>query len=401
MNGRIRVLEFVTNFCVGGTERQFLNLVEGLRGTEFEVHVACFETKGPLFRELRRDGVPTLPLADYPISSLRSPAAAARLLSLARYLRRHRIDVVHATGLYPNVFGVTAAWLARTPAIIASVRDMGQMWRGDLRRVQRLAIGLADAVVTNAHAVAERLRSEGYPAEKIEVIHNGIVAQPASPGAAGGLRRDLGLPADAPLVGVVARLDPLKGLEDFLDAALLLRHRHPEARFLLVGGPLPGVSEGYRDVLHDKVAALGLGDRVILTGARADVPDILPELTLSVLPSLTEGLSNSLLEAMAAGLPVVATAVGGNPEIVEDGATGFLVPPGDPAALAGAIDRVLGSPALAAELGREGKARVTSYFTNERMVEQTIDLYLRLLERARSRASGRRLALVRPRAEPR
>jgi len=387
----IRVLEFVTNFCLGGTERQFLNLVEGLRDTAFEVHVACFSAKGPLLDELRNGSGPRLPLTEYPLPSLRSPVAAARLLELVRYLRRHRIDVVHTTGLYPNVFGVAAAWLARTPVIIASVRDMGQMWRGDLRRVQRRTCRLADAVVTNAGAIAERLRAEGYPADTIEVIHNGIVQPPAAGRrTGGGIREELGIPAGAPVVGVVSRLDPLKGLQDFVVAADLLRARHPEARFLVVGGPLAGVGEGYLEVLRAKVEELGLGERVILAGPRTDVPEILPELTLSVLPSLTEGLSNSLLEAMAARLPVVATAVGGNPEIVEDGVTGFLVPPSAPAALAEAIGRVLESPALAARLGAAGKARVEERFVQERMVERTIDLYLRLLENARSRRRGQR-----------
>lgn len=392
MSAQIKVMEFVTNFCVGGTERQFLNLVDGLR-TRAEVHVACFRADGPLLTELR--GIePALPLTAYPVSSLRSPRVARRLLELVRYLRRHRIDVVHTTGLYPNVFGVVAAWLARTPVIIASVRDMGQMWRGDLRRVQRLTCRLADAVVTNAEAIAERLRAEGYPADRIEVIHNGIVPVEVPPRLPGtGLRRDLGIPAAAPVVGVVSRLDRLKGLDDFLDAAALVVARHPETRFLIVGGPAAGVGEGYEEKLRRRADRLGLGERVILTGARTDVPEILPELTVSVLPSLTEGLSNSLLEAMAAGKPVVATSVGGNPEIVEDGVTGFLVPANDPAALAAAVGRLVASPGLAAELGRAGRARVAAHFTPERLVVRTTELYQRLLRESR-RGRRRRPAEV-------
>ncbi len=385
MSRNLRILEFVTNFCVGGTERQFLNLVDGLRGTGAEVHVACFRADGPLLGELRRS-TPRLPLTEYSVPSLRSPAVARRLRELVRYLRRHRIDVVHTTGLYPNVFGVTAAWLARTPVIVASVRDMGQMWRGDLRRVQRWTSRLADAVVTNAEAIAERLRAEGYEADKIEVIHNGIVPAEVPvrlPGT--GLRRDLGVPAAAPLVGVVSRLDPLKGLDDFLDAAALVAGRHPETRFLIVGGPAAGVGEPYVAELRLRIEDLGLGDRVFLTGARTDVPDILPELTVSVLPSLTEGLSNSLLEAMAAGLPVVATDVGGNPEIVEDGVTGLLVPANDPDSLAAAVGRLVASPGLGRELGRAGRTRVATHFTPERLVERTTGLYRRLLEEARRR----------------
>jgi glycosyltransferase involved in cell wall biosynthesis len=394
---RLKVLEFVTNFCVGGTERQFLNLLDGLR-PRAEVHVACFRADGPLLGELR-GFEPPLPLSEYPIPSLRSPVVARRLLELVRYLRRHEIDVVHTTGLYPNVFGVVAAWLARTPVIIASVRDMGQMWRGDLRRVQRLTCRLADAVVTNAEAIAQRLRAEGYRAETIEVIHNGIVPvepPPRLPGS--GFRRDLGIPAAAPVVGVVARIDPLKGLDDFLDAAALVAARHPETRFLIVGGPAAEVGPEYQDQLRRRADRLGLGDRVFLTGARTDVPDILPELTVSVLPSLTEGLSNSLLEAMAAGKPVVATAVGGNPEIVEDGVTGFLVPANDPASLAAAIERLVASPGLAAELGRAGQARVAAEFTPERLVERTTELYRRLLRE--SRRGPRRRSSRRPSEVP-
>jgi len=385
---RLKVLEFVTNFCVGGTERQFLNLLDGLRG-QAEVHVACFRADGPLLAELEGFD-PRLPLTAYPVPSLRSPRVLRRLFELVRYLRRHQIDVVHTTGLYPNVFGVVAAWLARTPVIVASVRDMGQMWRGDLRRVQRWTCRLADAVVTNAEAIAQRLRAEGYRPETIEVIHNGIVpvvAPPRRPGT--GFRRDLGIPAAAPLVGVVARIDPLKGLDDFLDAAALVAARHPETRFLIVGGPAAAVGEGYTEELRRRAGRLGLADRVFLTGARTDVPDILPELTVSVLPSLTEGLSNSLLEAMVAGKPVVATAVGGNPEIVEDGVTGFLVPANDPPSLAAAIERLVADPRLAAALGRAGQARVADRFTPARLVERTLALYRRLLSRSR-RGSRRR-----------
>lgn len=402
MNGRMRVLEFVTSFCHGGTERQFLNLVQGLRGSDVDVHVACFRAEGRLRDELREDEPPPIPLAEYPFPSLRSPAALRRLAQLARYLRRERIDVVHTTGLYPNVFGVTAAWLARTPAIIASVRDMGSMWSPGLLRVQREACRLADAVVTNAEAVAERLRGEGYPGDKLEVVHNGILPQPpADPAEGAALRASLSLPPEAPLVATICRIDHVKALEHFLSAAARIARRRPDVRFLVVGGRAAGVGPEYVAALHRRARRLGLGGRVTFTGARTDIPRILHELSVSVLSSLSEGLSNALLESMAAGVPVVATAVGGNPEVVDQGVTGFLVPPGDPRALGEAVLRVLESPRLAAELGRAGRVRVETLFTNERMIERTLDLYLRLLAR-RHRRGHPVLALAgRTEAEPR
>lgn len=379
MRHEIPVLQFVDSFIVGGTERQFLNLVKALRGTEFRPHVACFRAEGEMLDEVRGMG---LPFREWRIPSLRSPRAAARLIELVRYLRRHRIQVVHTTNLYPNVFGVAAAWLARTPVIVASVRDMGQVWSADLRRLQRAACRLADGVVTNAGAIARRLRAEGWNGGKIEVIHNGFVPPEPCAAEGPGIRAELGIPPGVPIVGAICRLHPVKRLGDLLDAAALLTGRHPEARFVIVG-PLTGspVFEACARELRRRTEQLGLGGRVILTGARTDVPRILSELSVSVLPSASEGLSNALLESMAAGVPVVATAVGGNPEVVEDGVTGILVPPADPASLAGAIGYLLESPALAAAFGRAGRERVDEHFGLDLMVENTTRLYRRLLER--------------------
>jgi len=382
MPDRIQVLHLVDSFCLGGSERQVANLVAGLREGEFRPHVACFRAEGELLEQVRAEGVP---FVEYPLPSLISATTAARLIDLVRYLRRHRIAVVHTTGVYANAFGVTAAALARTPAIVASVRDMGGLCGDGLQRLQRWACRLADAVVANAEAVARRLRAEGWNGAKIEVIRNGFVP-PAAPPATGtgglGLREELGIPPGVPVIGAICRLHPVKRLGDLLAAAALLADRHPETRVLLVG-PFSGgsVIENCRRELRERADRLGLGDRVIMTGARTDVPRILAELSVSVLPSASEGLSNALLESMAAGVPVVATAVGGTPEVVEDGLCGLLVPPADPASLAAAIGCLLDSPPLAAALGEAGRRRVEERFGLDRMVEETTRLYRRLLAR--------------------
>lgn len=396
MSHRTRTLHFIDSLCVGGSERQVIQLVAALSdGGEFEPSLACFRPEGPELAQVRRLG---LPLTSWPIPSLRSPRTALRLAAFARWLRRERIEVVHATAPYANSFGIAAARLAGVPAAIASVRDMGSpaMRCEPLERLQRTVCRLAHAVVVNSTAVAGRLRAEGWDGARIEVIANGVAAPPAAAAADGigqgaGLRAELALPAGAPLVGVICRLHPVKRLGDFVDAAALLAGRHPDARFLIVG-PVEGspVFERVARELIDRIAGHGLADRVILTGGRDDVPRILGELAVSVLPSESEGLSNALIESTIAGVPVVATAVGGNPEVVDDGVTGLLVPPAEPARLAEAIGRLLDSPALAARLGAAGRLRGAARFGLERMVAETSALYRRLLAEAAERSARRR-----------
>ena len=186
---------------------------------------------------------------------------------------------------------------------------------------------------------------------------------------------------------MVSRLTRLKGIEDFIDAAAVVAAHQPEARFVIMGALVP--DRLYPDVnvfdreLRRRAASLGIGDRVIFTGPRNDAVDVMPQFTVSVLPSHTEGLSNTLIESMAAGVPAIATRVGGSPEVVLDGETGLLVPPSQPAPMAAAIERVIESPELAARFSRAGRKRYEENFTIDRMVQKTMRLYDRLLEPAR------------------
>ncbi|MFP3939160.1 MAG: glycosyltransferase family 4 protein [Thermoanaerobaculia bacterium] len=387
MHARIRVLEFVNSFHIGGTERQFVALVRGLAEGGHEVHVGCLRNRGQFRGELPSG----LPVREYSIPSLKSVTAGRRVLELARYLRRHRIEVVHATNLYANVFAVAAGRLAGTPVVLASVVDLGHTWTPTLERAQRLVCRLADGVVVNARAVGRRLRDEGWAPERLHVIHNGVEARerPAGPGSVE-LREELGIPAGAPLVGVVSRLSAWKGVEHFVNAAALVARDHPEARFLVVGGPNVG-QDAYVEELWRRTAALGLEERTVFTGFRTDVPKILPELTISVQPSLSEGLSNVILESMASGLPMVVTDVGGNPELIRDGVDGLVVPPADPPALAAAIGRLLADPERARAMGRSARRSASERFSLDEMVERTLALYRQLLDRPRRRAGLRRI----------
>jgi len=215
-----------------------------------------------------------------------------------------------------------------------------------------------------------------------------FTARQSESGAA--FSRQAGLPDDAPLVAVLARISPIKGLEYFLEAVVPLARRFPAARFAVVGAGymLPDGRGGTRDYqaeLQRMATRLGLDGRLVFTGIREDVADVLSQVTVSVLPSLSEGLPNAVLESMAAGVPVVASRVGGIPEAVDDGRTGLLVPARDSAALATAIGTLLENRALARRFGDAGRQRVLRDFRLERVVLETEALYGELLARARRR----------------
>ena len=375
---RVKMLKFITLFAVGGTERQFLYLTKELDRSRFDIRVGCLARKGDFLRDIE---AMNLPISEYSISSLFSYGSLRRQWTLAQDIRRDGIQLVHAYGFYPNLFSIPAARFAGNCVTVASVRDTGAFSnRKKIKTVtQKMACQLADCVIANSGAVRDWLVSLGVGRDHIRVIPNGMVLPRRAVSRRDfPIRRQLGIDPSAPLIAVVCRLNEGKGLEYFLEATVIVRKQFPAARFLIVGDSI--VDATYRPALERKARSFNVENCVIFTGHRSDVPKLLEEVNLSVLPSLSEGLSNSLLEAMAAGLPVVATNVGGNPEIVQDGITGILVPARDPAALSAAMIRILQSPSLARQFGEAGRARVAAHFSLESTVRQTEDLYLNLLD---------------------
>jgi glycosyltransferase involved in cell wall biosynthesis len=354
---------------------------------------------GRLACELADAGVP---LREYPIRSLCSPGAVWQLLRLARHMSRRQIQIVHAYNFYGNAFAIPAAWLAGVPVIIASIRDRGVYLSDGQRHLQRLVCRLADCVLVNADSIKEWLVSDGYDRSKIAVIRNGIDLDRFDGVRRSDLRAEFGIPPGVPVITMLSRLNPQKGVEDFVDAAAIVAWQFPDARFLIVGeGELSRVTrsedQAYRRKLINRGIRLGLRDRLILTGYRADVPALLADTTISVLPSHSEGLSNSILESMAAGVPVVATRVGGTPEAIEHGVTGLLAPPNDPQELATWIGRLLFDRDLASKIGAAGRQSVRDRFGMDRMVHATEQLYLDLLVHKAAAPGWRgRLGLARP-----
>jgi glycosyltransferase involved in cell wall biosynthesis len=233
---------------------------------------------------------------------------------------------------------------------------------------------MTDMVIANSEAVRQdAVHQEGLPIDKITVIHNGLEASRFDIPPNDELRRFLNFQKGAPVVGVIANFIYYKGHQFFLDAWASVVEKFPEAVVLLVGdGPLRQEFEG-------KVDAMGLKESVRFLGTRQDVPELLAIMNVVVHPSLEEGFSNTILEAMAAGKPVLATDMGGNPEAVVQGETGLLVPPRDSRALADAIIWMLDHPDEAARFGEAGRHRVAEHFEISRMVRQYEELYENLV----------------------
>jgi glycosyltransferase involved in cell wall biosynthesis len=377
-----RILNVVPTLMCGGTEHQFMTLSRRLDPARFTLEFACLRRWGPFVQELADRQIP---LAEYRVTTFRSVQALAQQARLMRHIARRRIQIVHAYNFYGNVFAVLPARLM-APVVIASIRDCAPYLTAMQKRVQRYACQWADCVLVNAEAVRDWLIADGYDGSKIVVIGNGVdLTRFTDAPDRHGIRGALGLPPATPLVVVVSRLARLKGLEQLLEAAAVLKASHPHARFLIAGETAPGET-AYLEALKRLAAEYGVADRVIFAGFRADIPGLLAGADVSVMPSLNEALSNVLLESMAAGAPTVATRVGGTPEALADGVSGLLVAPGDAPALAGAIARLLDDRPLAARLGQAARRVIEERFSVDRMVRSTEQLYMELLARKQRRA---------------
>ena len=375
-SSRIRVLKFLSHFNIGGTERQFVYAANGLDRSRFSVDIACLRNIGPLLNSLN----PDMAVYTYPVYrnsySYRSIFSQLRLM---KDVRKLRFDIVHTYGWYPNVFAIPASRLARWPVIVASIRDAGAYMTPAKVQALKFVCRLANCVLANSTAGRDWLVSQGVREQKIELIRNGIIVPPRLERGASRMRSEFGIPDGIPVCACIGRLVSGKGIDFYLKAARVLRDRGRDVRFLMIGAHSSEIKH-YQSEMENLVRDLNIEPQVIFTGQREDVPLILSEVDVVVHPSLTEGLSNVILEAMSAAVPVVATKVGGNPELVEDGQTGFLVPVGDPVGIADAISRLLDQPEMARAFGKRARQRVVEEFAVERMVAKIEELYCRLLE---------------------
>ena len=359
---RLPIGLLMSSFDPGGTERQMIELIRRLDRTRWRVEVACFQRRGAWLDRV----VDAAPVTTFPITSFRKPAIAHHISSFVRWCRDKGLAVVHTTSLPTNMFGLPIAALAGVPVRIGNRREITADKSARQLAAQRAAYSCAHKVVANCRAAADRLRVERVPARKIAVVPNGLDLALFEPRAARRPPRR---------VIVVANLRPEKGHDVLIDAAAAVLRRFPDARFEIVGG---GPSH---DALVARTRDRSVGHAFSFLGHRDDVPARLAASDIFVLPSRSEAFPNGVLEAMAAGLPVVATTVGGILEVVDQGQTGLLVAPDDPAALADRITRLMTDPALAARLGAAARAHVEARYSFDRMVAAFESVYLTELAR--------------------
>lgn len=381
-----RIVHVVYRFAVGGLENGLVNLVNRLPAEAWQhTIVSLTDVDAAFAARIARDDVELIALGKGPGHAV---PLYPRLWSL---FRARRPAIVHTRNL-AALETLPAAWLAGVPARIHGEhgRDAGDPDGRNVRRqrVRRLFRPFVTRYVAVSPDLARYLAGPiGVRPDRIEQVFNGVDTGRFHPGDA---RAPIaGCPFGDPrhvLVGTVGRLDPVKdhaGLVRAFARALALRPAHADRLRLVIAGEGPE-----RARIEAEVRECGIGDRVWLAGERADVADLLRGLDLFVLPSLGEGVSNTILEAMASGLPVVATRVGANADLVAEGSTGALVPPGNPEALAGALVAFADDPAACRAQGRAGRARVEQSFSLERMVERYHRLYLDAVD-ATCRASAR------------
>jgi glycosyltransferase involved in cell wall biosynthesis len=366
---RLKVVHCFDTFEVGGTEMNAVRTIERLDRARYDVRVTCLTRRGPLEARLTAAGVP---IREYHIGSLASARLVLQGVAFMRWLRRESIDVVHAHDIYMNVFAVPWARAAGVPLVIASRRWWTETNRPSHVWLNRWSYGLAHRVLANSPSVGALVQAEGLAADRVVVIPNFVDESAFTPPDATWLletRAKLGLTPESVVIGVVANLHSIKDHASLLHAVATLVPRFPTLKVVLVGD---GVERGALEALTD---ALSLRRHVVFAGRLPHQPSPHWLFDLSVLCSRGEGFPNSIVEAMAAGRPLVATRVGGIPDVVVDGETGRLVPPGEPAALAGAIDAVLGNRSVAAGYATRGLQRARAMYFEDRVMGQIDALY--------------------------
>jgi len=390
----VRVLHIITRLIVGGAQENTLLSVEGLDGLpEYEVTLATGVDDGPegdLLERARRTTrlvvVPELGRSINPLSDI------AAFYKLYRLIRKGRYHIVHTHSSKAGVLGRLAAKLAGTPIIVHTLHSLVfhdyQPWAVNRLWwvVKKLCAPMTDHFISVSSIISQKAIAAGIgPPEKFTTIYSGMeldwfLDSNVDPAA---VRREFGIPEDAPVVGKIARLFSLKGHDQLLDAAPEVVRRHPDVRFFLIGDGL------LYEHLRRRARKAGILDNFVFAGLipRERIPEMIAPMDVVVHTSLREGLARVLPQALAMGKPCVSFDIDGAPEVVIPGETGYLVKPGDDRELANAISALLDDPHLRARMGEAGRHRVDPAFRAETMVEQIASVYKMLLSRYARRLS--------------
>ena len=363
----LRLLLVADSLHIGGAEQHVVSLASALVQRGYHVTIACSE-KGFLAPLAERAGVVVRPLLDRLVKRRLSPQFAQEL---AKHLRQESYDLVHAH-MYASDAACACALSGTTPPLVLTEHSEASWRSADEQRCSQWFYAKARHIIAVSKQIRKRLiEHDGVPSHRISVIMNTLL-----PGleASGGVQQACpAMLAGKPLVGVVARLQPEKGIGYFIEAAAYVLRVIPHAHFLIIGDGQE------RHSLQEQAIALGVQEQVHFIGFRLDVRALMQGLDVVVVPSLSEGTPLVTLEAMAAGIPIVASAVGGIPEQVRHLREGLLVPPADPQALGKAMIYLLQNPARLRQLGEAGRLRVAAHFQFGTMIEQTEAVYRTVL----------------------
>lgn len=375
--GRTTIWYFIPALGVGGAERTLVELANNVDRERFEVTIWTIFEQNALATEVADDvdvrtlgveGVTDNERPDY-IQGAKNPLDYLRIPGrFVRAVRRERPDIVQSFLIYDNSIARLAGLFAPETTVITGERKGGKRENRLFELLDRTTYRLSDYIVANSRAGAETYLRYGADPESVSVIHNGRDLDDYRDGDAEGLREELGLPSDVPVVGNVARLEERKGHYDVLAAWPSVRADH-DAHCVVVGD---GVE---REALRTRARELGVADSVHFVGSRDDVPALLDLFDVFVFPSHYEGLPGALLEAMAAGCPIVASDIAGNRDLVTDGETGVLIPPRDPDAFADGLTEFLDDPERARAFGDAAQADAYERFTLGSMVSEFEQFY--------------------------
>ena len=371
----LRVAFCLDSLDTGGTELNAVRTAERFDPARVQVEFFVLSARGALLPRVRDAGIP---LHEIPVRGVASARTFRLAAAFAARLRRERFDVVHSHDIYNNMIVVPWARMAGLPLVIASRRWWTETNHPLHSRLNRWSYRFAHRVLANSESVGRLVVAEGIDPRKVVVVPNFVddaaFAPPDAPSLAA-MRHELGLAAVDEAVGVVANLHAIKDHATLLRAVALLLPVHPRLRLVLVGD---GVE---RERLVGLAASLGITQRVVFAGRRPHQPSPQWAFALAVLSSRGEGFPNAIVEAMAARRPLVATSVGGVPDVVVHGETGLLVPPADPARLAEAIGQLLNDPQQAKAMGEAGATRARELFHAARVVDRLQDVYEQALGR--------------------
>lgn len=375
--GRINELHLIPDLDIGGAQRMVLTLVKELDKEKYNVKVCYWLGEGELKDEIEKAGIEVIDL------KVKNGSLLGVIFKLIKLIKKNKIKLIHTHLFDADLCGFLATRWAKVPIMVITIQSIFFLKKKKHALRYKIMSLFVDRFLPVSDSLAQHFISWArINPNKVTTVHNGIdlseFNRPKDTNRLNELRKSLGIPVATPVLGTVARLEPRKGHRYLLEAVAQINKDYPNLRVLLVGdGEL-------KSDLRNLAKELNISSNVIFAGFQKNIPKILSLLDLFLLPSIEEGLSFAILEAMALGLPVIATNVGGTPELVQNGETGLLVPAKSSSALASAIARLLGDKEYATALGEAGKRRAAQ-FSSRIMAEKIEEIYDYYIFRKRGR----------------